>query len=448
MLDNITLWEKVLTEIELSVSKANFSTWFKHTYILKQESGIIYLAVPNEFIKDWLNRKYHKAILRILRNASGNIRSIEYLISQEKPKEMTREERVAVTHNTELPLNDLYINKEDNLNPRYTFENLIVGSFNNLAHAAAQAVTKNPGTTYNPLFIYGDTGLGKTHITQAIGNHIKNVSPNKKVHYITSEEFVVNLVNAIETNKGNLFKEKYRKYDVLIIDDIQFISGKDKSQEELFHLFNTLYENNKQIIFSSDVHPNHMPGLEDRLKSRFSAGMIVDMTLPEYESRVAIVKHKAKINDYPLNEEIIDHLATTLHSNIREIEGIVNTVICQARLKNRNLTKEELETLIKNTTKQKKKLSVNEVVNIVSRFYNIEERAIYEKSRKKEVVRPRQVIMYLLREDMGESFPTIGEKLGGRDHTTVIHSCDKIRNDLKSNGVLSREIDQLRSLFK
>jgi chromosomal replication initiator protein len=276
-MDNERIWNSVLVEIELAVSKANFNTWFKDTRIFKQEEGVVYLSVPNAFAKDWLFNKYHKLILKALRNLSENVRAIEYLIAKDDNKRRGEETLKAASGGTaELPLNDFYIDKDNNLNPRYTFESFVVGPFNELAHAAAQAIVKKPGMVYNPLFIYGNTGHGKTHLIQAIGNYVKNQNQGKKIFYVTSEKFALDYVNSVQANKVNLFKEKYRKYDILIMDDIQFLSNKEKTQEELFHLFNSLYENNKQIVFSSDKHPNFIPNLEDRLKSRFAAGRIVD----------------------------------------------------------------------------------------------------------------------------------------------------------------------------
>jgi len=445
MTDNKKLWDSVLIEMELSLSKPNFNTWFKDTYILKQEDSTVYLSVPNTFVQDWLSNKFHNIILKTLRNISSNIQSLNYIISKEDAKiKQVVEKNNQVTK--ELPIQDFYINKEDNLNPRYTFESFIVGPFNEFAHAAAQAIIKKPGIVYNPLFIYGGTGHGKTHLIQAIGNHLKN-SGGRKVFYTTSEKFGQEYLNSIQLNKPNFFKEKYRKYDVLVMDDIQFFSGKLKTQEELFHLFNHLYENNKQIIFSSDKHPGLIQDLEERLKSRFSAGMIVDIPTPDNESRAAIIRNKTSMGPYPLSKEIIDYLAYSVTGNIRELEGIINSIGCQSQLKERELTLSEVKNFVKNNAKPKKLISTKEVVKTVADFYNIEEQLIYDKTRKKEIIKPRQIIMYILREDFNISYPAIGERLGGRDHTTVMHSCEKIKNDIKNDDVLVKEIVQLRSIL-
>jgi chromosomal replication initiator protein len=348
----------------------------------------------------------------------------------------------------ELPLQDLYINPEDNLNPRYRFNSFIVGTFNELAYAASQAIIESPGTKYNPFFIYGGTGLGKTHLIQAVGNSIKEKYPNKKVHYMTLEKFATDFINSLQNNKANSFKEKYRKYDLLIIDDIQFIGKMEKIQEELFHTFNTFYENNKQIIFSSDKHPNYIPELADRLKSRFAAGMIVDISEPEYESRLAILKVKLRELGVELEEELVEYVASSVQGNIRELEGSLNLIVCQYRLKNKALTLMEVKNLLKNNMKPKKNIAIKDVVKIVSEYYKLEENSVYEKTRKKEIVKARQIVMYLLREDFNVSYPLIGQKLGGKDHTTVIHSCLKIKKDLKNDPQLLQELEQIRIMFK
>ena len=275
------LWDSVLVEVELNVSKANFSMWFKETYIIKIEDGVISLSVPNIFVKDWLLNKFHKFLIKCLRN-TVEVRNIEYIITKNNDPRHGKDQTKPVYFNptSELPLADYYINKDDNLNPRYTFENFVIGPFNELAHTAAVVVSKKPGISYNPLFVYGDTGRGKTHLIQAVGNYIKT-NTTKKVYYITSEKFAVDYINSVQQERANNFKEKYRSYDVLIMDDVQFLAGKEKSQEELFHLFNSFYDDNKQIIFSSDKHPNFIQNLESRLKSRFSAGMILDIPHPD-----------------------------------------------------------------------------------------------------------------------------------------------------------------------
>ncbi|MES2315157.1 MAG: chromosomal replication initiator protein DnaA [Patescibacteria group bacterium] len=444
------LWKNCLVEIEGGLSKANFSTWFKNTSILKEDTGIIYIGVPNEFVRDWLRNKYHKLITKTIADAYENMRAVEYIITkiEAEKHELPPGTNNEVYVNKELPLKDLYINQEDNLNPRYHFKSFIVGTFNELAYAASQAIIDSPGTKYNPFFVYGGTGLGKTHLIQAVGNAIKDKYPNKKVHYMTLEKFATDFINAIQNNKANTFKEKYRKYDLLIIDDIQFIGKMEKIQEELFHTFNTFHENNKQIIFSSDKHPNYIPELADRLKSRFSAGMIVDISEPEYESRLAILKVKLRELNIDLDPEIVDYIASTVDGNVRELEGSLNTIVLQYRLKNRPLPLTEVKNLLKNNLRPKKNIAIKDVVKIVSGYYKLEETSIYEKTRRKEIVKARQVVMYLLREDFNVSYPLIGQKIGGKDHTTVIHSCLKIKTDLKNDPQLLQELEQIRVMFK
>ncbi len=442
------LWKNCLVEIEAGMSKANFSTWFKNTSIVKEDTGIIYIGVPNEFVRDWLINKYHKLITKTIADTYENMRAVEYIIT--KIENIKEENTISLepSANKELPLRDLYINPEDNLNPRYHFNSFIVGTFNELAYAASQAIIDSPGTKYNPFFIYGGTGLGKTHLIQAVGNSVKEKYPSKKVHYMTLDKFADDFINALQSNKANSFKEKYRKYDLLIIDDIQFIGRMEKIQEELFHTFNTFYESNKQIIFSSDKHPNYIPELVDRLKSRFAAGMIVDISQPEYESRLAILKVKLQELNIELDKEIVEYIAETVDGNIRELEGSLNIIICQYRLKNRVLSLPEVKNLLKNNLKPKKNVAIKDVVKIVSEYYKLEEASIYEKTRKKEIVKARQIVMYLLREDFNVSYPLIGQKLGGKDHTTVIHSCLKIRTDLKNDPQLLQELEHIRIMFK
>jgi chromosomal replication initiator protein len=451
-LDSKKLWEDSLSFIQNEISHATFATWFKNTSIGRCDDEVVELLVPNAFVRDWLSNKYHKSILRALRKNLENIRSVEYTIKRDSKRDGQERETPVLPGelrtNQQLELQDLYINKEDNLNPRYLFENFVVGPFNELAHAAAQAVIKNPGISYNPLYIYGGTGVGKTHLIQSVGNYFKKLDPNKKIHYLPSEKYVIELVEAVKNNKTNIFKEKYRKYDVIIMDDVQFVAGKEKTQEELFHLFNILYDNNKQIIFSSDKPPKQISGLEDRLKSRFEGGMIADIATPDYESRLAILKAKLINNpQIELAEEITEYIASVIQNNIRELEGILNVILIQTQVKKRGLTLAETKLLIKNSIKPQKNISINDVIRIISGFYNIDERELYEKTRKKEVVKPRQIVMYLLREDFNSSYPYIGQKLGGRDHTTVIHAYEKIKRDIKVDTLLSQEIEQIKGLL-
>jgi len=438
------LWDDALVTIELSITPANFKTWFRDTHIVSLEDGTITLGVPSVFVRDWLSDKFQSMILKTLRELTPYVRSIEYAVVQrnEKKQEATKQQTV----NAALPLEEYYINKSDNLNPKYTFDNFVIGPFNALAHTAAKTVAEKPGIAYNPLFIYGKTGHGKTHLIQAVGNYLKR--QNKKVFYVTSERFTVDYFNSLQNGTANSFKDKYRQYDTLIMDDVQFLANKEKTQEELFHLFNALHDNNKQIVFSSDIHPALLSGLEERLQSRFAQGMIVDIPAPDMESRAAILRAKSAQNGITLAEDVVDHLAHTIEGNIRELEGALNTIMCQSQLFGRTLSLDEVKQIIKNSTRPRKTLAVSDVVDKVARYFDVDPSSIYEKTRRKEIVKPRQLIMYILREDFQVSYPAIGQKLGGRDHTTVIHSCEKIKNELKDDTDLEEEITQIRLLLK
>ena len=438
------LWDNALVTIELGITPANFKTWFRDTHIVTLEDGTVTLGVPSVFVRDWLSDKFQSMILKTLRELTPYVRSIEYAVIQrsERKQEATRTQTV----NAALPLEEYYINKSDNLNPKYLFETFVIGPFNALAHAAAKTVSEKPGIAYNPLFIYGNTGHGKTHLIQAVGNQLKR--SGKKVFYVTSERFTVDYFNSLQSGTANTFKDKYRQYDVLIMDDVQFLASKEKTQEELFHLFNALHDNNKQIVFSSDIHPALLSGLEERLQSRFAQGMIVDIPAPDMESRAAILRAKTAQHGLHLIDDVINHLAHTIEGNIRELEGALNTIMCQSQLLGRTLSLDEVKQIIKNSSRPRKTLAVADVVDKIARYFDVEPASIYEKTRRKEIVKPRQLIMYILREDFQVSYPAIGQKLGGRDHTTVIHSCEKIKNELKGNTELEEEIAQIRLLLK
>jgi len=440
------LWEHVLTQVELSISPANFNTWFRNSFIVKIDDGIVYIGVPSQFFKDWYLKKFHTLLLKIIRDVSYEFRNIEYLIVKDEHRKTPKEAKVTKGA-MELPLEEFYINKSDNLNPRYTFDTFVIGSFNNLAYMAAQAALNRPGITYNPLFIYGDTGRGKTHLIQAIGNQFKKQYPGRKVFYLTSEKFVVDYTDSVQAGTANRFKDKYRQYDLLIMDDVQFLSKKDKTQEELFHLFNALHDTNKQIIFSSDRAPASIPDIAERLKGRLASGMAVDISEPDPESRMAIVQKKAALHGVMLSPEVIEYIATSLTGSIRELEGMVNSIVCHAQVKGAAPDIAEVRQSLRSFTRPQKNISVKNVVDRVAEFYGIDEDSIYEKTRRREVVRPRQIIMYLLREDFNISYPTIGSKLGGRDHTTVIHSCEKIKREINVDNDLVKEIQNIRTLL-
>ncbi len=440
------IWQAILAQIQLSISPANFATWFKNTHIIEIQKDAIIIGVPNNFSKEWIEKRYKKTLLKIIRQFNENIKKIDFKVT---PRNMFKNPslgKIPQVHPDQLIFEELYTNKETNLNPRYQFENFVVGPFNELAHAAAWAVTESPGTLYNPLFVYGGVGLGKTHLLQAIGNRICKIFPEKKVRYISSERFTGGVINAIKNQTIEQFKEQYRKYDVLIVDDIQFIAGKEKTQEEFFHLFNTLYENNKQIVISSDRPPKAISALEARLKSRFEGGMIADISQPDFESRVAILKQKAQEKNFLVEDEILEFIATNIQSNIRELEGALNRLIASQRLQNtETLDLESAKKLLKKIIRPRsKRVDFQKLTRIVAEFYNISEKELLSNSRKKEIVRPRQIAMYLLREEIKYSFPQIGKKFGGKDHTTAIYAYEKIAKDLEKNEDLVEEINLLK----
>lgn len=442
------LWEYLLTQVELSVSAANFNTWFQQPSIVKVEDGIVYIGVPSLFFRDWYLKKFHTLLLKILRGISYEFRNIEYLVVKDPGRKAKETRRPVPTAPTpELPLNEFYVNKSDNLNPRYTFDSFVVGPFNELAYTAAQAALARPGITYNPLFIYGDTGRGKTHLIQAIGNEYKRKHTSRKVFYLTSDRFGNEFTDSLQQGTANRFKDKYRQYDLLIIDDVQFFSKKDKFQEELFHLFNYLYDNNKQIIFSSDRPPAGIPDIADRLRGRLASGMTVDISEPDAESRMEIVRKKLAVHGILLAEEAVEFIATSVGGSIRELEGVINSITCQTQVKGVPPDLAEVKQLLRSFSRPAKTVSVKHVVSKIAEFYGIDEDSIYEKTRRREVVRPRQVIMYILREDFSVSYPTIGSKMGGRDHTTVIHSCEKVKREIIEDMELAKEIQDIRTLL-
>lgn len=444
------MWRAALGEIELQISKANFKTWFQNTLICDKKEGLIMVGVPNTFTKEWLENKYHKFILRALRNLDTEVKEVQYQIHQEKNSENTQKKKEAPKTlgpaGQQLEFQELEVNKITNLNPKYTFQNFIVGSSNELAHAACTAVTDKLGKKYNPLFIYGGVGLGKTHLLQATGNAVcDKYGKNKKVKYVNSEKFTSEMISALRSGNIDYFKNNYREVDLLIIDDIQFFSGKERTQEIFFHTFNTLYENDKQIILSSDRPPKSIPILEERLRSRFQGGMIADIGFPDFETRLAILKSKTQEKNFNTSDEVLNLIATSVQKNIRELEGVLNRVIATCQLNNQILSLKQVEQIITSVSAPKKQITnFKAIIKTVSDFYNINEKEILERSRKKEIVRPRQIAMYLMREEIKSSYPFIGMKLGGRDHTTAIHACEKIEKELNQNQTLSEEINLLK----
>ncbi|OGZ73884.1 MAG: hypothetical protein A2908_00855 [Candidatus Staskawiczbacteria bacterium RIFCSPLOWO2_01_FULL_38_12b] len=449
-MDNNELWQSVLAQMQFHISKANFATWFQNTEIISKEDEKITISVPNAFSKEWLKNKYYKLILKTIHELNSSIKELEFIIKPQALKKFTEKE-VKETQESEkievgqLKFEEFKVNKETNLNPKYTFESFVVGSFNELAYAASLSVSENIGNTYNPLFIYGGVGLGKTHLIQAIGNKINDNPKKKRVKYISSEKFVSNIVSGIRNHNIDVFKASLSSIDVLIIDDIQFLAGKDKTQEEFFHTFNSLYEKNKQIILSSDRPPNAIPELEERLRSRFEGGMITDISLPDYETRLAILKTKLQEKNLKLPEDVLEYIASNVKKNIRELEGALNSLLIYYKTNNTIPNLETTKRLLKNFVFSPFNVaSYKKIVEIVSKFYNLDEKSLFNPTRRKEIVRPRQIAMFLLREELKYSFPAIARKFGGKDHTTVIYAYKKILQESEINNKLTEELNIIK----
>lgn len=437
------IWQSVLAQIKLNVSSANFATWFANTKISELSGGVLTVSVPNSFSKEWLEQKYKTDILRILKSVDSSIKDIEYVISPSK--KMFSNNTVKINNNEEqLGFSEFEKDEETNLNPKYDLNKLIVGPFNEMAYAAGEAVIENPGEAYNPFFVYGGVGLGKTHLIQGIGNKIKEKHYSKKIRYIPAEKLITDVVNSIRENRVEDLKREFKTIDVLIIDDIQFISGKTKTQEEFFHIFNVLYQNNKQIILSSDKHPGSIPTLTDRLRSRFEGGMIADVGMPDFETRLAILKQKAEEKGLNISFEALEFIASNIQKNVRELEGALNKILIVEKINKRLCTLDDIKKQLKNIISVKTKITTPEkIVNAIINFYNLEDQNLFISSRKKEYSRPRQLSMYLLKKELKLSYSAIGRKFGGKDHTTVMHSCSLIEKEYEENQKFSQEVEMI-----
>lgn len=443
-MDKKQLWQAILGEMELLISKPNFTTWFKRTNIYSFEDNLVVISVPNAFTKSWFERKYHSLISKALQNITDNPHiKISYTIVTNET-EILKEKEIKPIKKEKVSVNNTLFS--GGLNQKYTFENFIIGKGNELAQAASRAIVKKPGEAYNPLFIYGNVGLGKTHLMQAVGNEILKRNPEKKVLYVPCERFINDFVQALSLNKTENFKERYRKIDVLLVDDIQFLSGKEQTQEAFFHTFNELHQLNKQIVLSSDRPPKSIATLEDRLVSRFEWGMIADISSPDLETRSAILQYKAKEKDFYLDSESVNFLANNIRSNVRELEGALNKLIAYHQINDLQPTLETVEKILINLKRnpQKNSIGVKNLFKVVTEFYNISEKDLTGACRKKNLVIPRQITMYLLREEMGRSYPTIGQELGGRDHTTAMHACLKIEKKLEEDEDFKQEIETVK----
>lgn len=442
------LWQSVLGEIELSVSTANFQTWFKDTELLDSSDDEVVIAVKNIFAKKQFEARFNSQIAEVLQKNGINAKKITYEIKTVGKKTRVNRETTRQAQSESLPQSVASSPRSPTqvggLNPRYTFENFIVGSSNDLAYTASQAVAANPGVKYNPIYFYGGVGLGKTHLMQAIGNEITQTQPDARVLYISSETFVNEFLDHIRFKKKG-FSDKYRNVDVLIVDDMQFIAGKEKTQEEFFHTFNHLHQNNKQIIISSDKPPRSIPTLTERLRSRFEMGMAIDIQMPDFETRCAIITAKAALSNVELSRDTVEYLATNIKTNIRELEGVLNQLLAYAEMRGIEPDLATAEGLIGNVRATRPQhLTARQIIDKTARHFQIKVDEICSAKRDKHIVVPRQIAMYLLRSELHLSFPKIASELGRKDHTTAIHSVDKIEKAIKLDSVVREQVVTIR----
>ena len=441
---NDQIWQAVLGELEIGISRVNFITWFKNTFIYSIENGVVTVSVPNDFTKRWLEQKYYKAIKSSIEKVGEKkVTEIVFEINLKKEVCQGQQENKTVSEKNEVKKSEFTIKENEvkpninvsrfGLNPKYCFSNFIVGRATELAYAACQAIVSNPGKSYNPLFIYGGVGLGKTHLLQAIGNEL--VKRGKKALYTTSEQFTNNYIDSIKGGRAKEFKNQYRNVDILLVDDVQFMGGKDGTQEEFFHTFNELQQGDKQIVLSSDRPPKAIPAIEKRLISRFESGMVADVGRPDIETKLAILEKKAKEKNYIIEEEILNYIANSIQNNIRELEGALNKIIAYHEFHNLKPTLKIVKNILNDLTNnnQIKPTSPRDVLEIVAQFYNVQIKELTGDKRKKELVFPRQIAIFMMREELKTSYPTIGEELGGRDHTTAMHAYNKIKREKEDN---------------
>ncbi|MEK7153656.1 MAG: chromosomal replication initiator protein DnaA, partial [Patescibacteria group bacterium] len=451
-----SLWQAVLGEIELSVSRGNYVTWFKNTTLLRHEEDSITIGVPNVFIKQQLERKYNELIIETLRKNGAEPAHIEYKIHSvplrsSTTSSTTRDEPVMLANvrpdtdkrSVRSQSNALAHTYRQGLNEKYSFDNFVVGSGNELAHAACQAVSHHPGTKYNPLFLYGGVGIGKTHLIQAVGNTVLTNKPGAHVVYVSSEQFLQEFVDALRYRKISDFTDYYRGADVLIVDDIQFMAGKEKVQEEFFHTFNALHQANKQIIMSSDRPPREIAPLEERLRSRFAWGMSIDMQTPDLETRCAILQTKAHTHGIELPTDVAEYLATNIQTNIRELEGALNQLLAFCEMRGLDPDLNVASSLLGASQTRPKHISAKQIIERTARHFQIPLEDILGPKRDKDIVVPRQIAMYMLRSELNLSFPKIAHELGRKDHTTAIHSIEKIRKELGYDGSIKQYVSEL-----
>ncbi len=446
------LWQAVLGEIELSVSRGNFLTWFKNTRLIRSKDGVAIVGVPNIFVKNQLERKFNDLILQILSKNGLKPSAIEYKIHtglamhDRRPAEETTQpkivEDIKVVKNN--PIAQVTHSYRQGLNERYTFENFVVGAGNELAYAACQAIVSNPGSKYNPLFVYGGVGIGKTHLIQAVGNAILANKPSSRIVYVSTEQFVQEFVDSLRHKRNTDFAGHYRSADVLIVDDVQFLANKEKIQEEFFHTFNALHQANKQIIMSSDKPPQAIPTLEERLRSRFAWGMTIDMQNPDFETRCAILQNKAHSQNITLSTPVAELLAARVQSNIRELEGVLNQVIAYCEMRGVEPNLQTVSAIFENEQSRSKHISARQVIERTAKYFHLSMEDILGPKRDKDIVVPRQIAMYLLRSELHLSFPKIAHELGRKDHTTAIHSIDKIEKEINYGGDIKQQVDEVK----
>jgi len=447
------IWQAALGELELALSKANFTTWFKNTFISSIDPESIVIGVPNTFTKAWLEKKYHSAILKALQKITNSrinniIYRVETKFKVDEPQNIAPiiEVDEKIVEKTPAHTAELSSVNEFGLNAKYSFSSYVIGKANELAHAASMAIAQRPGTVYNPLFIYGGVGLGKTHLVQAIGNQISRLYPNKKILYVSCEKFTTDFIKSISNNRADKFKETYRSVDVLLIDDIQFMAGKDGTQEQFFHTFNELHQSNKQIVITSDRPPKAIPALESRLVSRFEWGMIADISTPDLETRSAILRAKCREKLCELEEDVINYVATNIQNNVRELEGALNKLLAYNQLNGIPLDLENVKKILSTITSvsRKKSITPKQIIGVVAEFYDISIEDLIGSCRKKDLAEPRQIVMYLMREELKNSYPTIGQEIGNRDHTTAMHAYTKISNIINQDEKINQDIKLIK----
>ncbi|WP_312098769.1 chromosomal replication initiator protein DnaA [Niallia sp.] len=443
---NITdLWNTALSTIETKISKPSFDTWLKPTKAHSLQGDLLVVTAPNEFARDWLEERYSQLIAEILYEITGEELLVKFIIPQNQ-KEEEFDQQISTKHKKK----EEEVTEQTILNSKYTFDTFVIGSGNRFAHAASLAVAEAPAKAYNPLFIYGGVGLGKTHLMHAIGHYVLDHNPSAKVVYLSSEKFTNEFINSIRDNKGAEFRDKYRNVDVLLIDDIQFLAGKESTQEEFFHTFNTLHEESKQIIISSDRPPKEIPTLEDRLRSRFEWGLITDITPPDLETRIAILRKKAKADGLDIPNEVMLYIANQIDTNIRELEGALIRVVAYSSLINKDINADLAAEALKDIVPSSKPrvITIHDIQKVVGEIFSIRLEDFKAKKRTKSIAFPRQIAMYLSRELTDFSLPKIGEEFGGRDHTTVIHAHEKISKMLVTDSILQKQLKEINELLK